>query len=82
MDWDDIGFIKASYIREKILIHLGKKPSTPKDLTDELSIHFPQISCNLKQMCERGLIQCLTENRKKGKVYSITEKGIEVLEKL
>ncbi len=82
MDWEDIGFIKASYIREGILKQLRKKTSTPKDLTEALDIHFPQISNNLKEMSERGLVQCLTENRKKGKIYSITDKGIEVLEKL
>lgn len=82
MDWEDIGFVKASYIREGILKQLRKKPSTPKDLTVSLGIHFPQVSNNLKEMCEKGLVQCLTENRKKGKVYSITEKGIEVIENL
>ena len=77
MDWEIIGFIKASTLRIKILDSLNHKEHTPKELQDTLKIHFSQISLILKELIDKDLIQCLNEDSRKGKIYSITEKGKE-----
>lgn len=82
MDWDIVGFVKASQIRIDVLRKLDEKPMSPKDLKHELSIHFPQVSLTLKQMCEKNLVECLTSSCSKGKIYAITEAGREILKEL
>lgn len=82
MDWDIVGFVKASNIRIEILKKLNERPMSPKDLKSKLSIHFPQVSLVLKEMRNRGLVKCLTTERSKGKIYGITELGTQVLEEI
>lgn len=82
MDWDTVGFVKASQIRMDILKRLDEKPMSPKELKHELSIHFPQVSLTLKQMYERKLIECLTSTCSKGKIYAITDNGREILKEI
>jgi len=77
MDWEIIGFIKASTHRIKILDSLNQKEQTPKELQDSIKIHFSQISLILKELIDKDLVQCLNEDSRKGKIYSITEKGKE-----
>ncbi len=82
MDWDEIGFVKASHVRERVLRELVDKPLTPRDLTRQLNLHFPQVSVALKQLTQRGLTTCLTESRQKGRLYGITSRGQAVVAKL
>lgn len=82
MEWEDVGFVKASTVRERVLRELVSKPLTPKDLTSRLGLHFPQVSVALRLLTERGLTTCLTESRQKGKLYGITSRGQAVVAKL
>lgn len=82
MDWDAIGFVKASNIRTQILKKLASKPMSPKELKVELSLHFSQVSLVLREMRDMKLIECLTVDRSKGKIYGITELGMKVLQGL
>ena len=82
MGWDKVGFVKASKIREQVLRQLSTKELTPKDIAKSIGAHFPQVSLALKELNSEGLIECLTNERKKGKIYGITSKGQDVLKKL
>lgn len=80
MDWEIVGFIKASTLRIKLLESLNFKEQTPKELQDVLKIHFSQISLLLKELIDKDLVKCLNEDSRKGKIYSITDKGKESIE--
>lgn len=82
MDWEAIGFVKASNIRTEVLRKLASKPMSPKELKNELSLHFSQISLVLREMRDMKLVECLTVDRSKGKIYGITELGKGVLQGL
>ncbi len=80
MHWETIGFIKASNHRLSILKCMLDQEKTPKELQDSTDIHFSQISLILKELQERGLIKCLNEESRKGKMYSLTQDGKECVD--
>jgi predicted transcriptional regulator len=82
VDWDTVGFVKASAVREKLLRSVVAKPSTPKDLTKSLDLNFSQVSLGLRELMDRKLVECLTEDRRKGKIYSATTKGRDLTKRL
>ena len=82
MDWEAVGFVKASNIRAEVLRKLAARPMSPKELKDELSLHFSQVSLVLREMRDMKLVTCLTVERSKGKIYGITDLGKQVLQRL
>lgn len=82
MDWDAYGYVVASEYRERIVQSLSEKPKTPKQLADELDYHLSHISNTLSDLAEEGLVECLTENRRKGRVYALTDGGEEIATQL
>ena len=79
-NWDDISFVISSNYRRKILEEL-KNPKTPSQLSNTLSINKTHISRALAELIDKKLINCLTPNHRKGRLYVISDYGIEVLEK-
>ena len=83
LDDDLIGFLKSGLHRIKILkVIKNKEPVTPKDISQEIDIHFSQGSRTLLELEKEGLIECTTPNRKKGRIYRITPDGKNILHKL
>lgn len=81
MTWDELGFIKSGRHRQKILKMLATKNMMPTEISDELKIHLSQVTRNLGELEERGLIKCLTPSLRKGRLYSATEKGKKLLKR-
>jgi len=75
VDWDLIGFIKASQYRLSILRSLEKRQKTPSELRSELNLYISHVSKTLKELVDRNLVECLTSKLKKGKIFTITEEG-------
>lgn len=75
MNWEDVGFVKASKNREMIYKELMKGEKTPRELQKILKLHFSQVSFILKEMTDRGIVECLNQNSRKGKIYGISQKG-------
>lgn len=81
-EWDTISFVNASKVRFAILVHVKDKARTPSELANSLEIHISRVSQILKELSDEGLIKCLTPNRRKSKLYSITNTGKDVLAKI
>lgn len=79
MDFRLVGFLKASKHRIDILALLENEIVTPTEISNKLNIHRSQVSRLLSELVERRLIEVSTPNLRKGKVYSLTEKGKEYL---
>lgn len=82
VDWEIISYIIASKARLGILKYLDKNVGSPTQLAKELSISMPSISKALGELMEKKLVTCLTPNRRKSKIYKITELGKEVIDKI
>jgi predicted transcriptional regulator len=81
MNWDLISFVIRSKYRSKILEKLKNNPSIPSKMSYETNISLSHVSRALNEMENKGLIQKLTYDHK-GKIYGITEKGLEVLREI
>lgn len=78
-DWSLISFILASETRFKIIVSLNKKVKSPTELKKEFDVPISRISSVLSELIEYGLIVNLTPNRRKNKIFSLTEKGKKAL---
>lgn len=80
MDWDLVGWVKSSSVRREVLGLLIRAPTSPKDISKALNLHLPQVSMVLKDMSERGLVECLNKGARKGKLFVATSRGKEIIE--
>lgn len=82
LDWDKYGWVKSSEYRQKILLALNNFPKTPTDLRDNTNFHRSHISTVLQDLSDKGLVECLNPDAKKGRVYGLTEEGEQMVKAL
>lgn len=74
-----IGFLKAGKYRIKILSLLSNSFVVPSEIAKQLGVSPSQVSRTLSKLENFGLIACTTPNRKIGRIYRTTKKGVSVL---
>ena len=75
-EWNAIGFVISSNYRVTVLRRLNEGPATPSQIANDEDIAITHVSRALRELGERDLVELLVpENRRKGRVYGITEKG-------
>ena len=82
---DDIQLEKLSYVlasehRKNIILFLDNEYHTPKEIGYAINVRTNHISNLLAQLRENGLIYCATPDLHKGRLYSLTEEGKNVLD--
>jgi|TARA_B100001971_G_C17728347_1_gene304692 DNA-binding MarR family transcriptional regulator len=82
MIYELLGFIKAGKYRKEIVKLLDKEILTPTEISERLEIDITQVSRNLSQLREKGIVKVLTPTLRKGKIYSLTESGNQYLDNL
>ena len=82
MSWNDVGYVYASKYRKKVLESLSIRPKTPSTIAKEANIRITHVSRALNQLVNKGLVECLTPERFRGKIYRLTPKGHEVYKKI
>lgn len=79
--WDNIGFVISSRYRVISMENLASGPSTPSQIAEERSVGIAHISRALQDLKDKGFVDLLvSEDRKKGRVYGLTETGREMWE--
>lgn len=82
-EWDDISFVISSRYRVAVLRRLSEGPTMPSRIAEEADVGIAHVSRALQELRERSLIELLvSEEKRKGRVYGITEKGSEVWERI
>ncbi len=81
MDWDEYGWVMRSQQRQEIVLLLTR-PMTPSQIAEELDAHIAQVSHSLSEFKDRGLVEVLNEDARKGRLYRLTEKGVEIRKEL
>ena len=76
--WEDVSFVQGR-VRKCCLEVLAIGPTTPTEIASRIDKPLSHISRALKELQERSLVECLTPNMSKNRIYSITEKGRKVL---
>lgn len=77
-NWDTISFVKGSPHRIKLL-DLLETPKTPTELHKGLGISLSHTSQLIRQLQDRSLIECLSPQRTKARLYKRTELGTDAL---
>jgi len=79
---NEIGFLKVGKYRIPILKILYKSKYIPSEIAKKMNTTISQISRTLSELEKYGLVICENPDMKKGRIYSITEEGIIILNKL
>ena len=79
MSWDEISYVVASKTRKSIVLKL-ETPRTPTFLAKDLNLNLANVSRSLSELENKGVIVCLTPDKRTGKIYSLTKKGTQTLE--
>lgn len=81
VNWNKLSFVKRSKYRKKVLQALSE-PSMPSELADELDLHQSHVSRALIELKDKDLVEVLNPEDKQGRLYSKTEEGEEIRDKL
>lgn len=77
--WDEVSFVISSRYRVETLRRLSEGPATPSLIAEEMELSIAHVSRALQELRNDDLVQLLvSEDRKKGRVYGVTEKGSDV----
>ncbi len=79
-DLRDAAYVLSGRVRLGILGELGR-PMTPTALADRLRTHRSTVSRALSALEEKGLVKCVTPERKLVRFYRITSKGQVALDR-
>jgi predicted transcriptional regulator len=77
---NDLSYVIASPLSKKVLNVLKLSHMTPTSISKTLKISLSNVSTKLSELKKRGLVSCITPERKKGRIYVLTKKGKFLLE--
>ena len=77
-----VGYVVSSTYRIKVLNFLNKGESIPVKIADGTGIRPNHISKVLRELKVKGLIECINPEARKGRIYSITQMGKKINEKV
>jgi DNA-binding MarR family transcriptional regulator len=82
-DWDTVSYVISSQYRVTVLRRLSEGPATPSQLASDADMAIAHISRALSGLREHALVELLvSEDRRKGRVYGITEEGRDVWQQI
>lgn len=82
-EWNEIGYIISSKYRVAVLRRLEDGPATPSRIATDTGISIAHVSRALQGLRDRGVVELLVpEDRKKGRIYGITDHGHELWDEI
>ena len=82
-DWDVVGYVISSDHRTMVLGRLAEGPATPTQIASDVDLSVTHVSRALSSLRDRDLVELLVpEDRRKGRVYGITDKGTRLWQKM
>jgi len=79
--WSDLSFVKRSKERSSVFNCLDE-PKTPTQIKNECKMQISRASRALKELTNRGLVECLTPREVRGRYYRLNKKGERLAETL
>ena len=77
---EDASFVVRSPHRTTVLQRLAEGNAIPSMIKDDTDLEYSRITEAVNKLAERGLIDLLVEeNTKRGRLYSITDQGDDVV---
>ena len=79
--WELLSFIQGRS-RRKCLESLAGGPKTPSTIAKALDTHLSHISRAIRELQEKGLVECMTPELNKNRIYRITDRGKQLLNEI
>jgi len=80
--YEILGFVKISPHRANTLKCISEELQIPSQIAKDLNIRTSQVSSALADLKKKGLVVCVNENVRKGRLYKCTPLGLEILKKI
>ena len=80
MDEELVKHIKRSKYRVSALKAIGHDVKMPKEIAEDSCIRLNHISVVLMELKDCGLVECITPQLRKGRLYRLSDKGLEMLD--
>ena len=75
LDWDNLGFVRASTYRMHVVRTLTDGPAIPSAIATD-DVRIAKVSRALAELRERNLVELLVdEDTRKGRYYGLTPQG-------
>ncbi|MBI2444967.1 helix-turn-helix domain-containing protein [Candidatus Micrarchaeota archaeon] len=81
MDFTDVSFVLKGRKRKDLLLALDR-PRTPTQISKVIDVSVTNLWSKLKALERQGLVECLTPEEQKGRIYALTKKGDSVRKKV
>ncbi len=78
----NLSYILSSKRRYKIIIALYNKIYTPSALSEKTNLKIHDLSKILSELRDKGIVECINPNAKKGRLYRLTKTGEKIIELL
>jgi len=82
MDWSKYGHVIASEYRKKIVMSLANGPKTPKQISEDTKLYLSHVSHVINDLMNRDVVECLTPTLRRGKLFSLSNDGKDVVKQL
>ncbi|MBN2422968.1 ArsR family transcriptional regulator [Candidatus Woesearchaeota archaeon] len=79
--YDDVSFVIRAKNRNNVFQALTI-PKTPTQLSKQLDINIGYVSNIIIELLKRELIECLSPNEKRHRLYKISKKGANVINEI
>jgi len=77
---DAVSFAQSGINRSKVMKTIEKSMKMPSQIAAELDLRQSQISTTLSELKSANLVVCLNEEKKRGRLYKLTDLGLRVYE--
>ena len=85
-EYDEIlkltSFVQISKYREKTLKSIGDEVKIPTHIAKDSGIRTNHISKVLSELKSKDIVECINEEARKGRLYRLTDTGMEVLDNI
>ena len=82
MDDELLKYVNNSSYRVKVLKALGDDVKIPTQIASDSGILPNHISNVLRQLKEKEIVECINPEVRKGRLYRLSDNGLDVLDKL
>ena len=76
---EKLGWIKLSEHRKKIVIELSGGLKIPTEISQSTDLSKSEVSRTLRALKDKGIVICLNEKSHRGRIYSLTDEGNDIV---
>ena len=79
---NDVEYVKNSLYRQDVIRSLDGHVKMPSEISMDMGIKQSNASHTIRQLRDKGRIECINPEVRKGGLYRLTEAGKEVAKKI